>query len=172
MLRSRCVCGVWDAFVLSVVARERGDHVQILVLWYLVSLHDILLISCCWGHSGVRNAGSAAHLDMSYVTYSGCHVRWTDLELGSERARGWECACMLLSGWVAWSSRLCLQYGFCLSTLGADWLRVILVYISISISTIIKIEDIFTGALISHPYMSRLLSSFAFGNTYPYLIQF
>ncbi len=38
-------------------------------------------------------------------------------------------------------------------------------------STIIKIEDIFAGILIRHPCMSRFLSSFAFGNTYPYLGQ-
>ena len=38
------------------------------------------------------------------------------------------------------------------------------------ISTIIKIEDVFTGILVRHPYMSRFLSSFAFeNNTDPYL---
>jgi hypothetical protein len=43
---------------------------------------------------------------------------------------------------------------------------------SISISTIIKIEDVFAGILVRHPCMSRFLSSFAFGNTYPYLSRF
>ena len=36
-------------------------------------------------------------------------------------------------------------------------------------STIIKIKDIFTGILARHLCMSRFLSSFAFGNTDPYL---
>ena len=40
------------------------------------------------------------------------------------------------------------------------------------ISTIIKIEDVFAGILIRDPCMSQLLSSFAFGNIYPYLSQF
>ena len=41
--------------------------------------------------------------------------------------------------------------------------------ISISISTIIKIKDVLIGILVRHPYMSRFLSSFDFGNTYIYL---
>jgi hypothetical protein len=43
---------------------------------------------------------------------------------------------------------------------------------SISISTIIKIENAFAGILVRHPCMSRFLSSFAFGNTYMYLSRF
>ena len=35
--------------------------------------------------------------------------------------------------------------------------------------TIIKIEDVFAGILVSHPYLSRFLSSFSFGNTDPCL---
>ena len=44
--------------------------------------------------------------------------------------------------------------------------------ISISISTIIKTEDVFVGILVRHPCMSRFLSSFAFGNIHPHLSQF
>ena len=44
--------------------------------------------------------------------------------------------------------------------------------ISISISTIIKIEDVFTGTLVHHLCMSRFLSSLNFENTYPYLSRF
>ncbi len=40
------------------------------------------------------------------------------------------------------------------------------------LSTIIKIEDVFTGILVRHPYMSRFLSSFAFENTYSFLSWF
>ena len=36
-------------------------------------------------------------------------------------------------------------------------------------STIIKIEDVFAGILIRHPYFTWFLSSFAFGNIDPYL---
>ena len=39
----------------------------------------------------------------------------------------------------------------------------------ISISIIIKIEDVFADTLVRHPFMSRFLSSFDFGNTYPYM---
>jgi hypothetical protein len=37
------------------------------------------------------------------------------------------------------------------------------------ISTIIKIEDVFAGILVRHPYLSRVFSSFVFGNTHPCL---
>ena len=40
------------------------------------------------------------------------------------------------------------------------------------ISTIIKTEDVFAGILVCHPCMSRFLSSFVFGNIYPYLSRF
>lgn len=40
------------------------------------------------------------------------------------------------------------------------------------ISTIIKIENVFVGSLVRHSCLSRSLSSFTFGNTYPYFIQF
>ena len=39
------------------------------------------------------------------------------------------------------------------------------------ISTIIKIEDVFTGILVRHPRLSRFLSSFTFKNTDPCLSQ-
>jgi hypothetical protein len=42
----------------------------------------------------------------------------------------------------------------------------------ISISTIINFEYVFAGILVRHPCMSQFLSSFAFGNTYPYLGRF
>jgi hypothetical protein len=42
----------------------------------------------------------------------------------------------------------------------------------ISISTIIKIVDVFVSILVRHPRMSRFLSPFDFGNTNPYLSQF
>ena len=42
----------------------------------------------------------------------------------------------------------------------------------ISISTTIKIEDVFAGTLVRHPCMSRVLSSFALGNTYLYSSRF
>ncbi len=38
-----------------------------------------------------------------------------------------------------------------------------------SISTIIKIEDVFADILVRHPCISRFLSLFAFGNTFPHL---
>ena len=40
------------------------------------------------------------------------------------------------------------------------------------ISTIIKIEDVFAGILVRHPYMSLFLTLFVFGNAYPYLSRF
>ncbi len=42
----------------------------------------------------------------------------------------------------------------------------------IYICTIIKIENVFAGILVCHPCISQFLSSFAFGNTYPYLSRF
>ena len=49
--------------------------------------------------------------------------------------------------------------------------RVLVAY-GFLISTIIKIKDVFAGILVHHPYMSRFLSPFAFGNTNPYLSRF